>query len=114
MTAAAPVVVIHYHEISLKGGNRPLFLRRLARNLLAVTAGTGVRRVRRLPGRLVLDLTPDADLALVRARVGTVFGIAHFAPGYAVPPALPAVKEAILRLLAGRSFPTFRITARRT
>ena len=27
------VVVVHYHEISLKRGNRPLFLRHLARNL---------------------------------------------------------------------------------
>jgi thiamine biosynthesis protein ThiI len=109
-----PVVVVHYHEISLKGGNRPLFLRRLARNLLEATAGCGVRAVRRLPGRLVLDLRPDADLALVRARVGTVFGIAHYAPGLAVPPRLDAVKAAILALLDGRRFPSFRITAKRT
>jgi len=109
-----PVVVVHYHEISLKGGNRPLFLRRLARNLVEATAGCGVRDVRRLPGRLVLDLRPDADLALVRARVGTVFGIAHYAPGLAVPPRLDAVKTAILALLDGRRFPSFRITAKRT
>jgi thiamine biosynthesis protein ThiI len=113
---AAPTwcVVVHYHEISLKRGNRPLFLRRLARNLVAATAGAGVRGVRRLPGRLVLDLRPGADLELVRERVATVFGIAYFAPALSLPPEWAAVQAAVLRLLEGRSFESFRITARRT
>jgi thiamine biosynthesis protein ThiI len=109
-----PVLVVHYHEISLKGGNRPLFLRRLADNLQQATAGRGVRAIRRLPGRLVLDLAPGADAAFLQARVAVVFGVANFASGLAVPPQLEAVKEAMLALLAGRSFETFRITARRT
>jgi thiamine biosynthesis protein ThiI len=108
------VVVVHYHEISLKGGNRPLFLRRLADNLRHATTGCGVRAVRRLPGRLVLDLAPDADHPALRARIATVFGVANFAPGLAMPPRLDAVKDAILALLAGRQFESFRITARRT
>ena len=112
--AAVLCVVVHYHEISLKGGNRPLFLRRLARNLLQATAGCGVRGVRRLPGRLVLDLQPDADLPRIRERVATVFGIAYFALGLSLPPDWPAVQAAVLQLLEGRSFESFRITARRT
>lgn len=107
-------IVVHYHEISLKGGNRPLFLRRLARNLLTATAGTGVRGVRRLPGRLVLDLEPAADLAEVRERVRTVFGIAYFALALSIPAEWPAVQAAVLQLLEGRTFESFRITTRRT
>jgi thiamine biosynthesis protein ThiI len=107
-------VVVHYHEISLKGGNRPLFLRRLGRNLLQATAGCGVRGVRRLPGRLVLDLEPSADLALIRERVAAVFGIAYFAPALSLPPEWGAVQRSVLQLLEGRSFESFRITARRT
>jgi thiamine biosynthesis protein ThiI len=110
----SPCVVVHYHEISLKGGNRPLFLRRLGRNLLEATAGCGVRGVRRLPGRLILDLHPDADLPRLRERVATVFGIAYFAPALSLPPDWPAVQAAVLQLLEGRSFESFRITARRT
>ena len=110
----SPCVVVHYHEISLKGGNRPLFLRRLARNLTEVTAGCGVRGIRHLPGRLVLDLEPDADVALVKERVATVFGIAYFAPALSLPPEWGAVQAAVLQLLEGRRFESFRITARRT
>ena len=109
-----PVVVVHYHEISLKGGNRPMFLRRLAANLERATAGVGVKAVRRLPGRLVLDLLPGCDAEGLRARVATVFGIANFGAGLSVAPRLDAVKTAVLDLLAGRAFESFRITARRT
>jgi thiamine biosynthesis protein ThiI len=109
-----PVVVVHYHEISLKRGNRPLFLRRLGENLRRATAGCGVRGVRRLPGRLVLDLLPDTDLERLIARIRSVFGVANFAPGVAVPPQLDAVKEATLAVLEGRRFESFRVTARRT
>ncbi len=110
----SPCVVVHYHEISLKGGNRPLFLRRLGRNLIQSTAGCGVRGVRRLHGRLVLELEPDADLPRVQERLVAVFGIAYFAPALSLPPAWPAVQAAVLQLLEGRSFASFRITARRT
>src|SRR5574342_470899 len=107
-------LVVHYHEISLKGGNRPLFLRRLAENLRQATAGCGVRAIRRLPGRLVVDLAADADRPALAERVASVFGVANFAPGLSVPPSPDAVKEAVLALLAGRAFESFRITARRT
>jgi thiamine biosynthesis protein ThiI len=109
-----PVAVVHYHEISLKRRNRPLFLRRLGENLVRATAGCGVRGVRRLPGRLVLDLADTVDAETLHARIGTVFGIANFAIGVAVPPTLDAVKTATLALLKGRAFESFQIRARRT
>ncbi|MBI3456279.1 MAG: tRNA 4-thiouridine(8) synthase ThiI [Candidatus Rokubacteria bacterium] len=108
-----PTVIVHYHEISLKGGNRPLFLRRLGENLRQATLGCGVRLIRRLPGRLVLDLASDADRRTLWARIGTVFGVANFASGLSVPAHLDAVREAVLSLLEGRTFESFRITARR-
>jgi thiamine biosynthesis protein ThiI len=108
-----PCAVLHYHEISLKRGNRPLFLRRLRANVLQATAGLGVRGARQLSGRLVLDLSPGVDLDALRRKLATVFGLANFSIGLSVPPRIEAVKAAVLALLEGRRFDSFRITARR-
>ncbi len=51
-----PSILIHYHEIALKRGNRPLFLRHLAQNLARATGDLGPVRVRRLTGRMASTL----------------------------------------------------------
>jgi thiamine biosynthesis protein ThiI len=113
MAGARPTIVVHYAEVSLKRGNRPLFLRHLARNITRATAGTGDVRVRLVSGRIVLDLGERVDPAAVRARVARVCGVASVASGFRVESALPAMRDAVARIVDGREFPTFRITARR-
>jgi thiamine biosynthesis protein ThiI len=113
MTRLRSAVVVHYHEISLKRGNRPLFLRHLARNLGRATADLGPVPVRQLSGRIVLDLDGHPDPEAVRDRVRRVCGVASVSLAYRVPSTLEAMKGVVGRLLEGRQFPTFRITARR-
>ena len=48
-------ILVHYHEIALKRGNRPLFLRRLAQNLVRATSDLGPVKVDQLTGRLVME-----------------------------------------------------------
>jgi len=108
-----PVVVVHYHEISLKRGNRPLFLRHLARNLARVVADIGPVSVRQRPGRIVLDLEghPRPEAVLERAR--RVCGVASVLLGYRTASTLEAMRSVIGALVEGRRFASFRITARR-
>jgi thiamine biosynthesis protein ThiI len=113
MTRRGPVVLVHYAEISLKGGNRPVFLRQLGQNIERSTADLGVKRVRRLPGRLVLDLEDGVDDGAVRDRIARVCGVASVSLGLAVEASLPAMREAVGALVEGRTFRSFRITARR-
>jgi tRNA uracil 4-sulfurtransferase len=112
-TAVTPCVVVHYHEIALKGKNRPMFVRRLAENLQAATHGLGVKEVRRLTGRLVLMLSPTAAVEEIRRQVAQVPGIANFALAYRTPLDLGTLQEAIVRALAGRTFRTFRVQTKR-
>lgn len=111
--ALRPVVVVHYHEISLKRGNRPLFLRHLARNLERATSGGGPVRLRQRPGRIVLDLDghPDPETVVERAR--RVCGVASVSLGYRTSSTLQAMQSLIGQLVEGRTFDSFRISARR-
>jgi tRNA uracil 4-sulfurtransferase len=111
--ALRPVVVVHYHEISLKRGNRPLFLRHLARNLERATADTGPVRLRQRPGRIVLDLDGHPRPELVLERAQRVCGVASVSLGYRTSSTVAAMESLIGRLVEGRTFASFRITARR-
>jgi thiamine biosynthesis protein ThiI len=113
VTRLRPVVVVHYHEISLKRGNRPLFLRHLARNLRAAIADLGPVSLRQRPGRIVLDLDEHPQPDAVRDRVLRVCGVASVSLGYRTSSTLEAMKSVIGRLVEGRQFATFRISARR-
>jgi len=111
--AAGLCAIVHYHEISLKGGNRPLFLRHLQQNLLRAIGDLGPVKVVQLPGRIMLDLAGHPDPPGVYERLGRVSGIANFALAERVPSTLDAMKHALERALARKSFRSFRITARR-
>src|SRR5712692_2780559 len=110
---AAAVALVHYHEISLKRGNRPLFLRHLQQNLLRATGDLGLVRVEQLSGRIVLDLGRAPDPVAVAARLDRVCGIANWALALRTAVSPEALKRAVERVIADRRFASFRITARR-
>ena len=113
MTRQRPVGLVHYHELGLKRGNRPLFLRHLARNLRRATADLGPMTLRQVSGRVLLDLENHPDPAAVRDRVQRVFGVSSFALAYRVASTVEAMKSIIGWLVEGKTFASFRITARR-
>ncbi len=106
-------VIVHYAEIAVKGRNRPVFIRRLADNLEAALAGLPVRPVVRMSGRLWIPSTAPLDPAPLHERMQTVFGVASYAPAVRVPMSLEAIKAKALALVEGRSYATFRVSARR-
>jgi len=106
-------VVIHYHELALKGKNRPFFLRQLVKNLLIATRGAGVRQALRQEGRIVLELEKDSHWEAIQERLGKVFGVANFSPAHKVPLELESIKETLGRLVKEMAFRTFRVRARR-
>jgi len=109
----APCAVVHYHEISLKRGNRPLFLRQLQANIRRAIEDLGPSRLAQLPGRITIDLTGNPDPAAVRDRLTRVAGIANVALAERTRTGLDALEAAVERAIAGRAFRTFRISARR-
>jgi len=108
-----PCVIVHYHEISLKRGNRPLFLRRLQENIARAVSDLGPATVVQRPGRIVLDLEGHEHAETARARLDRVCGIANLALAVRTGSSTESLKRAVDHVIGPRSFSTFRITARR-
>ena len=75
-------VIIHYHEIGLKGKNRFIFENRLRQNITRALQGEGVESVGKISGRLILKLGEKAAWPEVKNRLQKVFGIAYFCPAF--------------------------------
>ncbi len=74
-----PVIVVHYHELWLKGGNRNFFLGKFLLALRRSLAQFPVEHIRRPGDRLVIELAEGAPVEEVVARLERVLGIAYFA-----------------------------------
>ena len=107
------VLLVHYHEIALKARNRPFFVNQLVRNLKRATADFPVRRIQKLPGRLLLELAGENAAQEVAERVRRVFGVTNCCSALRCDLDLEALKDTAAKALAGRPFQTFRVTARR-
>jgi len=71
-------VLIRYHEIALKKGNRPYFTELLKRNILAAVKDLGAKEIRSLPARLLLTFKHDVEVDVAIKRISSVFGVANF------------------------------------
>jgi thiamine biosynthesis protein ThiI len=69
--------------------------------------------VRRLSGRLSVEVPDETGWERVRERVSSVFGVANFSRIHQAPPDARALEEAVVAGVRGLSFASFRITTRR-
>lgn len=106
-------VLVRFHEIGLKGKNRPMFIKQLVDNVRRATIGTGVSKV--WSGRMIVRLTLEegAEWEPVRERISRVFGAVKFARAHRVALDYDAIAETVAELADERTFDTFRITAHR-
>ena len=116
---AAHVIVLRYHEIALKGRNRPFFVRRLSDNVRRATAGLPVGALARASARLLLPLDDLAAWPETRGRLARVFGLANFSLAHEVAlggepdAALDRLGAAILARLSAVSMSSFRVLTKR-
>ena len=106
-------VLIRYHEIALKKGNRAYFTELLKRNILAAVNDLGAKEIKSLPARLLLTFKNPLDAELVTQRMATVFGVANFSIVERTAPDIDVLRERILSSLDGSRFASFRIETQR-
>jgi thiamine biosynthesis protein ThiI len=108
-------VLIHYHEIGLKGRNRSSFERRLRDNLDVALDGLGAGAVARIASRLVVPVSDDEMLAGVLERVVRIPGISSASPVLKTSRQDHDInKAALLVLEMGAPCETFAVDARRS
>jgi len=106
-------VLIRYHEIALKKGNRAYFTELLKRNLLAAVKDLGAKEIRSLPARVLLTFRNDVPPATLIERMGSVFGVANFSIVERTARDIDALRARILESLNGTHFESFRIETQR-
>lgn len=106
-------VLVRYHEVALKKGNRPYFVELLKRNLVSAVKGLGLEEAKSLPARLLLRFGAGGNAEEIRRRIEGVFGVANFSFAERVPRDLDAIQAKVLDALDGRRFASFRVDARR-
>lgn len=74
--------LVHYHEIGLKGKNRSTFENQLVTNLNRALRGTGVSRIARISGYIVVETEDRNATPELAARIAQVPGVARVSLAY--------------------------------
>lgn len=114
-------IVVHYHELWLKLGNRLFFLHQLRRAMLRALEGIRVVRITQPGDRYLIELENAADTDLALQRLQRVFGISHLAIARRVEwshrnseNVLPQISDAAWEEIRTEKFATFAVRAKRS
>jgi len=88
-------VLIHYGELGLKGLNRPSFERKLVENIVKALDGLDFGKIRKIHGRILLELSEKSDVGKVEEALKKVFGISWFAFCFETEAQLDHIKQII-------------------
>ena len=106
------VLVLHYHEIWLKGGNRNFFVSRLAAAVKHSLAEFPIESFRHVSERLLLTPEDDTTIPAMLERLRRIFGLAYIAPARKISPDLSELAPAACELMAEKDPQTFAVRAK--
>jgi tRNA uracil 4-sulfurtransferase len=113
-------IVVHYHELWLKRGNRRFFLHKLREALRRALDGIAISRISRPADRLIVEIADATRVEEALQRLTRVSGISHLAvarvlrrPSLGDDP-LRALCEAAWQEICHEQFATFAVRARRS
>lgn len=109
-----PVIVVHYHELWLKGRNRRFFLSKLFTALRKALEGIAVRRIEQPGDRFIVRLGDGASLEEATSRVSRVLGIAFYAVGRTVERSMETLCRAAWDEVEHLQFANFAVRAKRS
>ena len=106
------VLILHYHEIWLKGGNKNYFLSRLRAAIRQSLADLPVESLESVSERLILTPADEAALPQMIERLRRVFGLAYIALAREVPNPLGALGPAACEMMVEKGPRNFAVRAK--
>ena len=111
------IILVHYHEIGLKGHNRSAFEMRLLRNLESLLSEFPVVTIHRIAGRLLVFLTEGTSFDVANACADAIVGVpgvARVSCGYKCERDMDVIGDAArVALSEAHDFASFKVSARR-
>ncbi len=116
-------VICHYGEIGLKGKNRKIFEEQLVKNIKSALRPTDFKYVKRISGRIIIELLKEAEQRKLEKSLKNVFGIVYFAFAENCKQEIKEIQKKALEKLAqaslrakgsGAEFKTFKISTQRS
>ena len=99
--------------MGLKKGNRAFFERRLCKNIRKALVRYPYKSVRRISGRILVEVPEDAPFERIGQRLQKVFGLSSCAPAWLSGQSMEDLERNLWALVRDREFDTFKIQARR-
>ncbi len=109
-----PAIVVHYHELWLKGRNRRFFVGKMKAALRQALDGLPLASLEQPGDRFLARLGEGASLEEAVARVERVFGVANFAIAQPVERSLEALCRAAWEEVEPLAFASFAVRAKRS
>jgi tRNA uracil 4-sulfurtransferase len=106
-------ILIHYHEISLKGNNRAWFEAHLQQHIASLLKDLDYHSLQRFAGRLLIEMNPDSPVEEISNRLKMAFGVANLAVAFEVAAEMESIQTGLAELVQKKNFHSFRIDARR-
>ena len=109
-----PVIVVHYHELWLKGRNRRFFLSKLAAALRQGLDGIPLERIEQPGDRFLVRLGTGASMEAACERLRRIFGVAYYAVVRPAERNLDAVCATAWGEVEPLKFASFAVRAKRS
>lgn len=106
------ILILHYHEIWLKGGNKNYFLSRLIAAIKRSVVDLPVSAPQFISERLLLVPREEAAIPLILERLQRVFGLAYIAPARELPWDMDQLGSGACAMMAEKNPRSFAVRAK--
>ncbi|HPC10027.1 MAG TPA: tRNA uracil 4-sulfurtransferase ThiI [archaeon] len=109
------ILLIHYNEIALKGGNRKYFENKLLENIKTLlTAKEEIQKIYKQRGKIICELAEKTNLENIKQLLINLPGIAYFGIGEKTKLDLEDIKNKTKEIAKTQQFNSFKIKTQRT